>query len=91
MSVIGKSVRDTTPASSAQPTYLVDMDTGLPASLGGGLSNAQYTAVAGTAAAAAWGGTGNGTGISILKALYNQNVQIISLLNDIKTNTAPTP
>lgn len=55
----------------------------------GPLTNAQLTAVQGTAATAAWAGTGNGTTIAILKAIYAQNEEIKTLLNDIKTNTTP--
>lgn len=33
MSVIGKSVKDNTPATAAQPVYLLDMDTGLKGSV----------------------------------------------------------
>lgn len=35
MSVIGTSVKDTTPVTAAQPVYNVDMTTGLPASASG--------------------------------------------------------
>lgn len=48
------------------------------------LTNAQLTAVTGTAATAPWGGTGNGTEIAILKALHAQNVTIIGLLTAIR-------
>nr|CAI3971185.1 hypothetical protein ORM20_00136 [Ochrobactrum phage ORM_20] len=57
----------------------------------GPLTNAQYSAITGVIGDSAWSGTGNGTLISILKALYAQNAQIITLLGDIKTNTTPTP
>ena len=43
MSVVGKSVKDTTPVAQAQPVYTVDMTTGLPSSGGGGV-----TTIAGT-------------------------------------------
>lgn len=52
------------------------------------LTNAQLTAVTGAASAPAWAGTGNGTVIAILKAIHAQNAQMITLLNDIKTNTS---
>lgn len=96
MSVVGKSVKDPTPVTSAQPVYTVDMETGLPASAGGGggsvtvtnfpatqavsgpITNAQFTAVMGTAATAAWNGTDpNATVIAILKSLH----PILNLIN----------
>lgn len=36
----------------------------------------------------AWSGTGDGTVISILKALYAQNAAAIALLTEIRDNTA---
>lgn len=69
----------------------------------GPITNAQFTAVMGTAATPAWNGLdANCTVIAILKALYpilnvmNMEVseidqdmdEVKSLLNDIKTNTA---
>lgn len=63
--------------------------TNFPASqvVTGPLTNAQFTAVQGTAAVAAWAGTGNGTTVAILKAIYAQNSQMITLLTAIRDNT----
>lgn len=55
----------------------------------GPLTNAQFTAVEGTAATATWSGTGNGTVVSLLKAIHAQNAQVISLLEEIELNTRP--
>lgn len=57
----------------------------------GPITNAQYSAVVGTAATPNWSGTGNGTLIAIQKAIYAQNVEIITLLGQIEENTRPTP
>lgn len=62
-----------------------------PVPVSGPITNAQYIAVVGTAAIAAWPGTGNGTLIAIQKAIYAQNVEIITLLGQIAENTRPTP
>jgi|GEM_PF-2916547 len=66
--------------------------TNFPASqaVTGPITNAQFTAVQGTAATAEWTGTGNATTIAILKALYTQNQQVITLLGEIANNTANT-
>lgn len=66
--------------------YEKGLTEGLPTT--GGLTNAQLTAVTGTAGVAAWSGTGNGTEIAILKAIYAQNAQMIALLTAIRDNTA---
>lgn len=55
----------------------------------GPITNAQFTAVEGTAATAAWAGTGNGTVIAILKAIHAQNETMIGHLSQIATNTTP--
>ena len=55
----------------------------------GPLTNSQLTAVTGTASTAAWGGTGNATEIAILKAMYAQNANIMTLLGEIAENTRP--
>lgn len=60
-----------------------------PVPVSGPLTNAQYTAATGAAANAAWGGTGNGAIIPILKALYAQNEAILDALSTIADNTAP--
>ena len=57
----------------------------------GPVTNAQYTAVSGTASAAAWSGSGNGAIIPILKAIYEQNETIITHLSNIESNTDPIP
>lgn len=57
----------------------------------GPVTNAQYTAVSGTASAAAWSGSGNGTIIAILKAIHAQNETIITHLSNIEANTDPIP
>lgn len=53
----------------------------------GPITNAQFTAVEGTAATAAWSGTGSGTVVAVLKAIHAQNAQVIALLEDIEVNT----
>ncbi|MDX3929110.1 MAG: hypothetical protein QHC90_25330 [Shinella sp.] len=60
----------------------------------GPLTNAQQTAITGTSATAAYAdstGAAAGTVIALLKGLYVQQAQMITLLNDIKTNTTPAP
>lgn len=57
----------------------------------GPLTNAQYTAAIGTPGIASWSGTGNGTVIAILKAIYEQNETIITHLSNIESNTDPIP
>lgn len=66
----------------------IDVAITAPVDVLGPLTNAQYTAITGAVGATAWSGTGNATLISILKALYAQNEEIKTLLNDIKTNTS---
>lgn len=56
----------------------------------GPLTNAQFTAVTGAASAAAWdGNAASATIVSILKSLHDQNILIMSLLEDIVANTTP--
>lgn len=50
MSATATSVKDTTPVPAADPVYLVDMTTGLPASAGGGGGGATGPGTAATAA-----------------------------------------
>lgn len=55
----------------------------------GPLTNAQLTAVTGTASTAEWPGTGNATVIALLKAIHTQAVATNTLLAQIVTNTTP--
>lgn len=51
----------------------------------------EASASSGSPGDSAWTGTGDGSVVAILKAIHAQNAQMITLLNDIKTNTTPTP
>lgn len=55
----------------------------------GPLTNAQLVAVTGAASVAPWEGSGNGTAIAILKAIWSQNEDIKTLLTTIAANTTP--
>lgn len=88
------------PGSLAWPVSVdgtVDVAVTAPVSITGSvavtgpLTNAQYTAVSGTASAAAWSGSGSGTVIAILKAIHAQNETIITHLSNIEANTDPIP
>lgn len=77
------------PATQAVSGPLTDAELRASAvSVTGPLTNAQYQASIGTPAIAAWSGINNGTVIAILKALYAQNEQMITLLTEIRDNTA---
>lgn len=55
----------------------------------GPLTNAQLTAVTGTASTAEWPGTGNATVIALLKAIHTQAVATNTLLAQIADHTRP--
>lgn len=59
--------------------------------LGDGAGGGDPAGAVGDAAYADGTGAADGSMISLLKGIYVQNVAIIALLNDIKTNTTPAP